>query len=55
MLDTLNRHVVLPLVAWRRGSRHLQHLRELERSQFDPPEVVRARQLDAHGVPRSAC
>ncbi len=45
MLDTLNRHLVQPLVAWKRGSRHLHYLRHLERTQFDPPEVVRARQL----------
>ncbi|MGL6096811.1 MAG: phenylacetate--CoA ligase family protein, partial [Fimbriiglobus sp.] len=45
MLDTLNRHVVLPLVARKRGSRHLDYLRLLERMQFDPPAVVRARQL----------
>ena len=46
MLDTLNRHLVLPLVAAKRRSRHLQYLRQLERTQFDPPEVVRFRQLD---------
>ncbi|OWK43216.1 phenylacetate--CoA ligase family protein [Fimbriiglobus ruber] len=45
MLDTLNRHVVQPLVAMRRRSRHLEFLRHLERTQFDPPEVVKARQL----------
>jgi phenylacetate-CoA ligase len=45
MLDLLNRHVVLPLVAAKRRSRHLAHLRLLERIQFDPPEVVRTRQL----------
>ena len=45
MLDTLNRHVVLPLIARKRGSRHFEFLRYLERTQFDPPEVVRARQL----------
>jgi phenylacetate-CoA ligase len=47
MLDTLNRHLILPLVAWKRGSRHLEYLRHLERTQFDPPAVVRARQLEA--------
>ncbi len=45
MLDTLNRRVVQPLVAAKRGSRHLRHLAELERSQFDSPERIRARQL----------
>lgn len=47
MLDALNRHLVLPLVAWKRGSRHLEYLRHLERTQFDPPEVVRTRQQEA--------
>lgn len=47
MLDALNRHLVLPLVAWKRGSRHLEYLRHLERTQFDPPEDVRARQLES--------
>ena len=47
MLDFLNRRVALPLLAAKRGSRHLKHLRHLERTQFDPPAVVRARQLDA--------
>src|SRR6476659_5462251 len=47
MLDTLNRRVVLPLVAANRGSRHLDYLRRLERTQFDPPDVVRDRQLAA--------
>lgn len=45
MLDFLNRQVMHPLMAWRAGSKHLQHLRELRQTQFDPPEVVRARQL----------
>jgi phenylacetate-CoA ligase len=47
MLDFLNRHVVQPLYAAKAGSRHLQYLRTLRRTQFDPPEVVRARQLAA--------
>jgi phenylacetate-CoA ligase len=47
MLDFLNRHVMHPLMAWRAGSRHLQYLRELRQSQFDPPEVIRTRQLAA--------
>lgn len=47
MLDFLNRHVVHPLYAAKAGSRHLQYLRTLRRTQFDPPEVVRARQLAA--------
>ncbi len=46
MLDTLNRHLIQPLIAFKRGSRHLQFHRELARSQFDPPDAVRARQLE---------
>ncbi len=45
MLDTLNRRIVQPLVAAKRGSHHLRYLAELERTQFDPPEAIRARQL----------
>ncbi|MFO0846950.1 MAG: phenylacetate--CoA ligase family protein [Gemmataceae bacterium] len=45
MLDLLSRHVVQPLVAAKRRSRHLDYLRLLERTQFDPPEAIRARQL----------
>ncbi len=45
MLDALNRHVFQPLVAWKRGSRHLRYLSELERLQFDPAATVRDRQL----------
>jgi phenylacetate-CoA ligase len=47
MLDFLNRHLMHPLVARRGRSRHLEYLRVLERTQFDPPEVVAARQLAA--------
>lgn len=47
MLDFLNRHVMHPLMARREGSRHLEYLRYLRRTQFDPPEVIRARQLAA--------
>ncbi len=47
MLDFLNRHVVQPIYAAKAGSRHLQYLRTLRRTQFDPPEIVRARQLAA--------
>ena len=45
MLTTLNRNLVLPLLAHKRGSQHLRYLSQLEQTQFDPPEVVRARQL----------
>jgi phenylacetate-CoA ligase len=45
MLDFLNRHIVQPLYAAKAGSRHLRHLDVLRKTQFDPPEVVRARQL----------
>ncbi len=47
MLDFLNRYLMHPLMAWREGSPRLRHLRMLERTQFDPPEVIRARQLAA--------
>jgi len=47
MLALLNRHVVQPLQAWRTGNRRLQYLRQLNKSQFDDPETIRARQLDA--------
>ena len=47
MLTFLNRHLMHPLAAWRAGSKHLRHLRELRRTQFDPPEVIRTRQLAA--------
>src|SRR5437764_8466488 len=47
MLASLNRHLVQPLSARKAGSAHLKHLAALERTQFDPPEVVRDRQLDA--------
>ncbi len=45
LLDTLNRNVILPTIAAKRGSRHLRFLDQLERTQFDPPEVVRERQF----------
>ncbi|MDB5305822.1 MAG: phenylacetate--CoA ligase family protein [Gemmataceae bacterium] len=47
MLDFLNRHIMHPLMARKRRSRHLEYLRHLKQTQFDPPEVVRARQLAA--------
>jgi len=45
MLDVLHRHVVQPLVALKRRSRHLADLKALERSQYDSPAEVRATQL----------
>ncbi len=45
MLDTLNRNFVQPLVAAKRGSKHLRYLAELERTQFESSEQIRARQL----------
>ncbi len=45
MLDTLNRHFVQPLIAAKRRSRHLRNYRFLSQTQFDSPDVVRARQL----------
>ncbi len=37
MLDFLNRNVMHPLMAWRAGSKHLDHLRVLRKTQYDPP------------------
>ncbi len=45
MLDTLNRRLVLPLLAAKRGSTYLRDLVALERTQFESPEQIRARQL----------
>ncbi len=45
MLTLLNRRVVQPLVAIRRRSRHLSYLRDLEKSQYDAPDVIAGRQL----------
>ncbi len=47
MLDFLNRNIMHPLMAWRAGSKHLTHLGELRQTQYDPPEVILARQLTA--------
>jgi phenylacetate-CoA ligase len=47
MLDFLNRHLMHPLMALKDRSRHLEYLRYLRQTQFDPPDVVRARQLAA--------
>jgi phenylacetate-CoA ligase len=47
MLDFLNRHVMHPLMARKSRSKHLEYLRLLRQTQFDPPDVVRARQLAA--------
>lgn len=47
MLAWCNRNVVLPLIAWRNGSRHLRYLRELERRQWDSPEEIAMRQWAA--------
>jgi phenylacetate-CoA ligase len=47
MLDFLNRHLMHPLMAKRGHSRHLEYLRYLKQAQFDPPDVIRARQLAA--------
>lgn len=47
MLALLNRQLVQPLAAAKAGSPHLKYLRALERTQFDPPDVVRDRQFAA--------
>lgn len=46
LLDYLNRCVAHPLAAAKNGSRHLDHWRHLKRMQFDPPDVIRGRQLE---------
>jgi phenylacetate-CoA ligase len=46
MLDFLNRHVVLPAVAFKRGSAHLHFLKHLERSQFESASTLQHRQLE---------
>lgn len=45
MLDRINRHILQPLAARRSGSRHLSYLNILRQTQYDPPQVVQARQL----------
>jgi len=47
MLDYLNRHLMHPLMARREGSHHLEYLHDLRERQYDPPEVISARQLRA--------
>ena len=47
MLSFANRHILQPLAAWKSGSNHLRYLRELRQTQFDSPETIRERQLDA--------
>lgn len=47
MLAFVNRHVVQPLWARKDRSRHLDYYRVLRRTQYDPTEVVLARQLAA--------
>ena len=45
MLDLFHRRLVQPLVAFKRGSRHLHDLEALERSQYDSAEAIAAQQL----------
>jgi phenylacetate-CoA ligase len=55
MLSLANRHLLQPLSGWKAKSPHLKHLRTLERTQYDPPEVIRERQLAAvRGLVRHA-
>src|SRR5687768_4768401 len=44
MIDTFNRFVMQPLMAFRSGSKHLRYLRLLRQTQYDPPDVIRRRQ-----------
>ena len=54
MLDFLNRIVMHPLMARREGSKHLEHLRLLRETQYDPPEVIRAHQPAGLGTTQHA-
>ncbi len=45
LVELLNRHVLQPLAAVKNRSKHLAHLRLLRQTQFDPPAVIRGRQL----------
>lgn len=45
MLASFNRHVVWPLVAKRRGSKHLDYAQRLAHSQYAAPETIAANQL----------
>ena len=45
MLALLNRRVIRPLLARKSGSKVFRYLRLLEQTQFDPPDVIRARQF----------
>lgn len=47
MLALFNRHFAQPFLAWKSGSPHLRHLRTLDRTQYDTPDVIRDRQLHA--------
>ncbi len=44
---TLIRTVIGPLWAWWEGSRYLRYHRRLQRTQYDPPPMIRARQWAA--------
>jgi phenylacetate-CoA ligase len=45
MLDLLNRHIVQPALAAKRGSKHFQHFKQFLRTQYDSAGAVQARQL----------
>jgi phenylacetate-CoA ligase len=45
LAEIVNRHLLQPLAAMKAGSLHLRYLQHLRRTQFDPPELVRDRQL----------
>ena len=47
MLTFWNRHLAQPFAAWKDGKPYRHHLRSVERTQFDPPDVIRQRQLEA--------
>jgi phenylacetate-CoA ligase len=46
LIAPLTRHVVAPLWAKWEGSPYLRHYRRMLRTQYDPPAVIQARQVD---------
>jgi len=47
MICLTNRLLLQPFMAWKSDSPHLKYLRALERTQYDPPEMIAQRQLVA--------
>jgi len=47
MICLTNRLLLQPFMAWKSDSPHLKYLRALERTQYDPPEMIAQRPLVA--------